>query len=327
MNKVSIDFFAKAHFLSDLKCSPDGKKVVFTECQSTNEGYFKRLMILQDGKIRPLTDRGVSSFVWLNNEDIIFTSGSRANQKKGEPFDDHDELLLIHTSFGEARPCLEVPLNVGEMISAGEDRLVVKARVMKDCPDYAMLSETERADVRAKRKEEDDYRVITETPFVLDGAGFIEGTRSRLFLIDLKKGQWTPLTAPLDHIHQFAVKGNKLVYAGKEIKVNRSVLDGLYLMDLESMTTDCLIEPGQWDISDLGWQKDNIIFFASDQKRYGVTENHKGYIYDLNERTVRCWLDTELSMGSSGVMSDVVYSSGKKMLIQDEEILDRKSVV
>ena len=38
MNKVTIDFFDQAHFLSNLKASPDGLRAAFLECQCSEPG-------------------------------------------------------------------------------------------------------------------------------------------------------------------------------------------------------------------------------------------------------------------------------------------------
>lgn len=56
-----------------------------------------------------------------------------------------------------------------------------------------------------RRKAEEDYQVVTESPFVLDGSGFIEGTRSRLFRVDLDNGKIEALSEPLESVSQFAV--------------------------------------------------------------------------------------------------------------------------
>ena len=59
MNKVTIDFFDQAHFLSNLKTAPDGCRAAFLECQCRDEGYAKSLYLCDGDYTSRLTSEGV----------------------------------------------------------------------------------------------------------------------------------------------------------------------------------------------------------------------------------------------------------------------------
>lgn len=76
MNKVTIDFFDQAHFLSNLKASPDGLRAAFLECQCRDEGYAKSLYLCDGDHTARLTSDGVMDYVWENDQMILFSAAA-----------------------------------------------------------------------------------------------------------------------------------------------------------------------------------------------------------------------------------------------------------
>ena len=205
MNKVTIDFFDQAHFLSNLKAAPDGCRAAFLECQCRDEGYAKSLYLCDGHHTARLTSEGVLDYVWEDDQTILFSARRRMGQKDSSPYGEQTDLYRIDIRGGEARPLISLPLAIEQMEKLNEQELLVTAEVRKDCPDFALLTEKERQDVMDRRKAEKDYQVVTESPFVLDGSGFIEGTRSRLFRVNLCDGKIEALSEPLESVSQFTV--------------------------------------------------------------------------------------------------------------------------
>ena len=123
-----------------------------------------------------------------------------------------------------------------------------------------------------KKKEEQDYQIVSEAPYYFDGSGFTNGLRSRLALWDPKRGTVDFLTSPT-----FAVSGleleaetNQVVFWGADFTAVKEVKDGLYRLDLVTKTTDCLIEPGLMKISFAYWYGEKILTAMSDGEKYGA---------------------------------------------------------
>ena len=141
MNKVTIDFFDQAHFLSNLKASPDGLRAAFLECQCRDEGYAKSLYLCDGDHTARLTSDGVMDYVWENDQMILFSARRRMGQKDSSPYGEQTDLYRIDIQGGEARPLISLPLAIEQMEKLNERELLVTAEVRKDCPDFALLTE------------------------------------------------------------------------------------------------------------------------------------------------------------------------------------------
>ena len=321
MKKVTIDFFDQAHFLSNLKAAPDGSCAAYLECQCRDEGYAKSLFLHDGKKNRRLSSEGVIDYVWEDSQTLLFSAHHRPGQKEASPYGEQTDLYRIKTNGGEAQFVIRLPLAIEQMVKLQDDQLLVTAQIRKDCPDFALLSEKERESVMAQRKAEEDYQVVTESPFVLDGSGFIEGTRSRLFLVHLSEGKIEALSEPLESVSQFACAAGQVLMSVKQFDVVRGEQDGLVCLDLESRQRRCLIPQGQLRIRQIGWHQGKAVFFASENKTFGTTENPKLYQLDLQTGQRSCLLDTQEHIGSSVVMTDVIYGSGRQVLFTEESFL------
>ena len=83
-------------------------------------------------------------------------------------------------------------------------------------------------------------------------------------------------------------------------------------MDLNTLKSDCLLEPGQFSIAEIQWLSETQILAAmSDQKRYGAVENPFFYTLDAHTGKRELLAENEESLGSA-LGSDCQYGSGKQ---------------
>ena len=115
MNKVTIDFFDQAHFLSNLKAAPDGCRAAFLECQCRDEGYAKSLYLCDGHHTARLTSEGVLDYVWEDDQTILFSARRRMGQKDSSPYGEQTDLYRIDIRGGEARPLISLPLAIEQM--------------------------------------------------------------------------------------------------------------------------------------------------------------------------------------------------------------------
>ena len=318
MNKVTMEFLAQAHFLSDLQLSPQGGTAAFLQCQCRDEGYAKSLYLAENTTIRRLTQPGVGQFLWEDEKTLLFTASGRHDAAQMRPAE-QTELFRIRTDGGEARLLYRLPLQIETMLKQDDDHLLVVAQVGVDCPDYALLSDCQREEVNRRRQQQQTVQVLNETPFVLDGSGFIDGKRGRLFRVDLRNGAIKALSPAHQSVSQIALDQDQLLLCVKSVDTIRTEQDALIQLDLRSARSSTLVEQGTMRIRQIGWVKGKAVFFGSFNQRYGTTENPK--LYEVDENGLRCLFDTEEHYGASCVMSDMQYGSGRQALINDEGVL------
>ena len=78
------------------------------------------------------------------------------------------------------------PLPDGNLLMVGE--------ISTENPDLYLLTGDKKKKALEKISEEKDYEVLTESPFVFNGRGLIQGKRSALFLYQVKEKKLRRLT-------------------------------------------------------------------------------------------------------------------------------------
>lgn len=142
-----------------------------------------------------------------------------------------------------------------------------------------------------RRKAEKDYQVVTESPFVLDGSGFIEGTRSRLFRVNLCDGKIEALSEPLESVSQFAVVDGRVLMSVKKFEVVRGEQDGLVCLDLAANQRRCLIEQGRMRIRQIAGVRDKRFSLRPKIKRLERRKTRSSISWILRQvKSAVCWI-------------------------------------
>lgn len=318
MKQIAIDLIKEMKFFSDLKCSGEGNAAMALT-QMKNERYHTSLALWRNGRLLTLTGGPDGQFLFEDENTLLFLSSrDEETQKRLKDKEELSVFWRIALDGGEAKRAFELPLKVQRMQKIDDSRLLLTAEIQLDAPDYYRMSKEDREAVIQSRRDNQDYQIITQQPYYQDGAGYIEGKRSRLFLYDLKKNQLQALTESHFQIGQFQyINKNQVVFTGALFETVRNSKEGLYCLDLSSLQIKELLQPGQMSIQKIGWNGQQLFVAASDQKRYGAVENPYFYLFDLETQEIRLLYANEMSLGSA-IGSDCLYGAGQSSLVDED---------
>ncbi|MFO8110467.1 MAG: hypothetical protein R6U17_08135, partial [Thermoplasmata archaeon] len=282
-------------FLSSPNFSPDGKHLCFAyhEMDVKNNKYPSTLWIM-DSKSHDtykLTNSGKdSSYVWLNDEEILFTSGRDMGVKEDDEEDedkDKTKFFRINIHGGEAEYLFTLRKKVSGMRKSDLGIILsIWEKVHEEKKDKKEL------------KEGKDYHELDEIPFWSNEEGFSNKKRNHLYLLDLECQDMKLLVGEYKSVQNFHVEEGKISIVLSEYEDKYQVQNFLYLYDLDRDKLDMLVE----DVLEIGVSRffnGNILFAATDMKRMGINTNMNFYLYDLKKGEYRRLTDMDRSLGNS----------------------------
>lgn len=323
MENITLDGFLKYCFLSDLKVAPGGRDVAFVQAQADREenSYLKDLWLLKDGKtpLRLTGDSKAGSYIWEDSHTLLFTSErSKTCTEKKQRLEEYTELYRIDTRGGEAVRAFTLPLNATPLERVRDDLYLFSVQWdMGFSKAYLLEGKAKEALLREKR-EEQDYHVIDEQPFYFNGKGFINKTRTSLFLYNSATDSLksiTPQTFALGSARLNEAR-NTILYTGENYTVKQKNKGGIYTYNISTGETSTLLPAEAYDIYDAFWWEDGILFIATDGKRFGLNENPQFYLLSSKTGEVSLFAPFEQAVGSS-VGSDCRLGGGKSWEISD----------
>ena len=303
MKKIRLDQFTEYRFCSNLQAGSKPGTAAFVVTQANGDnGYDNHLWLLEDGQVRQLTSFNESNFIWEDEETLLFASLRDPKDKEAlAAGEERTVFYRLNIHQGEARKVMTIPYTVTGFKRMKDGRLFLTIRYHLDYSRMAELPEQEKQALLKKKKEEQDYQIVSEAPYYFDGSGFTNGLRSRLALWDPKRGTVDFLTSPT-----FAVSGleleaetNQVVFWGADFTAVKEVKDGLYRLDLVTKTTDCLIEPGLMKISFAYWYGEKILTAMSDGEKYGAGETPKLFLVDPQTKAQTLFNDNDATFGNA----------------------------
>lgn len=326
MEKLALDDFTKYKFLSSTKFSPDGKNLAFVVHQMDvdENKYLSNIWLydLQNKKMSKLTTfNQESSFVWLDEDNIVFSTvrdeKDKKRKEKGEPFTIY---YKINIHGGEAEKFFEVPLFANKVEPISEEKFVLTAIYDSKYRDLENLTKEEKEKKLEELKEEKDYEILDEIPFWSNGSGFTNKKRNRLYIFSTKDNKLSPITDELTDVDMFKINKdkNKILFISNTFKDKMEIKSDLFLYDLEKEKLEKLThqDPFSYDYAD--FFKDKIIFLGSDMKKYGINENPKFYLMNEETKEVK-QIQTDFDYSTwSSVGSDCRYGSNSEFKVDGD---------
>ncbi len=319
MKEMKIDEFTRFKYLSHVLLSKDGKHTCFvvSEADKENNKYTSCIYELRDGKSVKLTNGGKeSSYKYLDDDTLIFQS-NREDDKEFEGA----RFYTIHLSGGEAELAYEFPMGVNELLPLKNGDFIVCGESDPKYPDVYKNEKEYLESYKKYKKDNEDYEIIEENPWYLNGAGFLRGIRTSLYYYDSKEKKLTRLSVPdLDvSSAKLSRDEHKVYFLGNATKVRVDYTKTeLYELDLESKEVKVLVDYKTLNVQDLVVSEKGLYLFAH-HFEYGDNTNPDLYFYDFAKAS--CELLCRIGESTwNSVGSDVRHGGGQSTKLDGDTL-------
>ena len=328
MQPVQCEDFLRYRFFSALSVSPDGRTLVFRLSQADREenGYRNQLWKYDtaEGSLEALAGTEQSQgLCFLDGNTILY---AKLRDKEDLDFAKQGGWLTVFhrmdLSSQESRELFRVPLKGADARAVKDGLFLLRATRDNARPDIESLAEPERSAALKKWREEDDFEVCDEIPFVSDGRGFINKERHALYLYDTQRGALRELTEPQFETSACAVSpdGRYIAYSG--VCYDRLYVrpHGIYLYDVEAGTTRTLLPPGSYQIMGLDFMGDELVVAASPWDGLGPFPNHHLYTLPLSGGAMRLRHTHSTEDFGNKTCSDCRYGGGTQFKVHQGKL-------
>ena len=315
MKKIELDTFMDFRMISSVTFSPDGKKLayVLTGIDREKKEYVSRLRLRSGEEDRLMVSDGrIGEFFFEDAEHILFATDRRDEKKKEKDAEEKGSSTVLYRlplTGGEAEIAYELPLDAGSFRQLPDGNLLMTGEITTDQPDLYLLEGDKRKSALEKLAEEKDYEVLTESPFVFNGRGLIQGKRSALFLYQVKEKKLRRLTGKWTDVGDFRIHGKEVYFSGVTFRTRCPNRECLYRLDLETGKTEQVLGP-RLIIYAIEFIGDTLAVIGADGKRYGDNENPRFYTFDPEKKELKLLCDADESLGNM-MLTDVEYGGSR----------------
>ena len=270
LQPILMEDIAQYKIPSGLRYSPAGSRLAFevTRTDLEKNEYHTDVYIAEGGKARRVTFSIDAGIVLWEDEDTLILRRSLPDAQPGAT-----ELFRLNLSGGEAEPWITLPFSLRRMEKL-EEGYICAGGIRVNDPDAYLDSPEKRKEKAEAEKEEQDYHVVDEVPYWFNGAGYVNGSRSALFLVKVKDGKpvCKRLTAPAFSVDSLCVDGDMVYYSGVVKQGHESMYNQLYAWNARTQKTETLWRKNGYSFGGLFTLDGQLYAHASDMKTYGVNQ-------------------------------------------------------
>ena len=317
MKKIEVKSFLDLKFVSNPIFSPDGLNAAFVvqePCIKTN-GYKGdiHLLNIKEGKVKKMTGLGIDkSYCWTKDNTLLFPScrdkDIKERQGKGEKITAFYELSL---EGGEANLKFTLPLAVEAIEDIGGGRYILTADTHENYPDLEGLEGKEK-DEALKKFAHSAYENFTELPFWGNGAGYLSGRRTALYIYDSNKDRLKKLTDDKFDVCSWKYYKGKIAYQGGKFDSIRYIEPGLYIYDMEKKKSSCIFKPEKIKNGEFGFfDEKTLLLAATEGGKFGNQEYCDFYTVDLETKKLTKLADYDYPIGYGTIGTDSNLGGGQ----------------
>lgn len=258
MKKITKDDFENYKSISDLVVSKSKEIVAFTVNKPNVEAneYHKDVyrLELDSKKLTQITNNKKTSMLfWIDDEIVVkedHLNGSVLYRMKDNQKEQLVELSKAATDFN----------------FDGKETIY-----------YLDVYDTNET------KDGDCYRVIDEIPFWLDGFGYSNKKRKRLYAYSINESKSKAITGSLTEVHSYQIDKHQVVIISSTFEHKKNVTKEILCYNSKTGELETQLDTGKYSVATAGYIGDELVFMGTDMKKYGVKENP--CFYKLEEGT------------------------------------------
>ncbi|MDO5716267.1 MAG: S9 family peptidase [Tissierellia bacterium] len=315
MEKIGLKDFFNYKFLGNPTYSPKGKEMLFTLARIKKDGknYERCIARLNEDKAQELTAWNVGSFVFLNEDEILFLSvrsdEEKEAQKNAAPL---STIYKLNLRGGEAQPLFTLNRSISALKVVDETHLALIENYDPHFKDYAKATEEEQKKMVEAKKEEADYHVFDEIPFWSNGAGVTNKQRSRLLLFNMETEEVKEITDTFTNVGSLDIhpKTKDILFIQEGYTDKAPLTNSIMLYSMEKGETEEITPLFGNSYAFAKFFGDDVITLYTDMLNHGVNENGSFLLFEPVHKRILKKEFYDLSCWSS-VGSDVRLVGGK----------------
>lgn len=274
MKKITKDDFENYKSISNLSVSNSKRQAAFTvnqACIEENKYQTDVFLLDLDSKaLSQISDNHISSMAFWYHETLVI------NEK-------NDKNVILYTVNGDSKELLiELPESATNISYDGNDMIY-----------YLDVYDTNDS------KDGDCYRVIDEIPFWLDGFGYSNKKRKRLYAYSIKDASAIAVTGELTEVHSYRVDNNRVLIVSSTFKDKKEITQEILEFDSEEKLLTSRLASGNYSVASAAYMGNDLVFMGSDMKKYGVKENPCFFKLSNGEATMIHFFDNGFATGIS----------------------------
>lgn len=281
----------KIKYLSSLNTYEDCSTASFilssADCNKNNyrsDIYYKDF---EKGDIKRLTScTKVNSYIYLDKDNILFTSKREPNLENGEVKIEGEELTRfykISLRGGEAYEYFKIKKQVSQIEVIDEDTYIFKASFKPGVKEpYEMTREEMESYIKDKNGEE-DFETLTTLPYSMNGAGFTPCELEGLYLYKKSLDTVVKLTKDIENVEGFKInkQQNTILYIASTFSEKAKLENNIHLYEINSGADRIIAKDLQGNFSYADFYKEDILFLFTDMQKYGLNENSQFYLFNI----------------------------------------------
>lgn len=299
MKKIIPETFTEYQYISSPLLSPDGQHTAFIvqTMDMENNRYIGKLYMIATagGEPQQMSEKDIKRFVWTPDGKLMYS------QPAGEKDAPKMAYYTIDPDTG-AETCAATLSMMGGLPTFTEDgRWIVPGQVQL-------------------QEQNPRYTEIRELPYWGDGRGFTCGTRNAIYLAAPENGEAQLITPRHFQVMGSDYKDGTLLYIGNEYTDCAEFRKGVYIYDIKTGKTSCVVEPGIFDIFHANLLDKDTAIIRGAKKEDSAYSEGRFYRIDLKDGTCTKISDYDKKSEFCCIVGDVMLGLGQPNKVHDGKL-------